>query len=222
MGVPAPVNVRLHAISAARAAALALCHLADGAAGRSNLASHARRPREVALGNAMSRTALRFLSKRVLEAAVVAVGVLGLAAAVQAGDASGELRYQAKRGPVTVKLHHAYLVTGPDAMGQPIRELVLSEQDLASAIAGCDGLGCVSGKLGSGATVDFDAGPRLNTWFVANDQLIQHSDTATPDTMSLQENSAQRLAGRWSQSNAEGAVGTVQFDAPLTKAFSKH
>ena len=79
-----------------------------------------------------------------------------------------------------------------------------------------------SGKLGSGATVSFDAGPRLNTWFVADDQLIQHSDTAKPDTMSLQENSARRLAGRWSVSGGVGAVGTVQFDAPLAKVFNQY
>ncbi len=160
--------------------------------------------------------------QRVIQAIGVAVWVAGVASAAHAGDASGELVYQAKRGPVTVTLRHAYLLSGPDATGQPIRELVLSEQDLSAAITGCDRLSCVSGKLGSGATVDFDAGPRLNTWFVANDQMIQHSDTAKPDTMSLQENSAKRLAGSWSVTGGVGAKGTVRFDAPLAKAFSKY
>lgn len=157
----------------------------------------------------------------ILPVCVVACG-LAIATVAQAGEASGTLTYAAKRGQVTVKLSHAYLVSGPGSDGQPIRQLVLSEQDLASAIAACEGLSCVSGKLGAGATVDFDAGPRLNTWFVANDQLIQHSDTAKPDTMSLQENSAKRLAGSWSVTGGVGAQGAVQFDAPLTKAFSKY
>lgn len=170
----------------------------------------------------MPKTALRFPSLRAIGAIAVAIGVVGAATAAQAGDASGELIYQAKRGSVTVKLSHAYLVSGPDSTGQPIRELVLSEQDLSAAIAGRNRLSCVSGKLGSGATVSFDAGPRLNTWFVADDQLIQHSDTAKPDTMSLQENSARRLAGRWSVSGGVGAVGTVQFDAPLAKVFNQY
>ena len=170
----------------------------------------------------MFKIALPLPSARVMPALGVAIGVLGLVAGAQAGDASGELSYQAKRGLVTVKLRHAYQLSGPDSMGQPIRQLVLSEQDPGSVIDGCDRLGCVSGKLGSGATVDFDAGPRLNTWFVANDQLVQHSDTAMPDTMSLQESSAKRLAGRWSLSGGVGAQGTVQFDAPLAKAFSKY
>ena len=30
-------------------------------------------------------------------------------------------------------------------------------------------------------TVDFDAGPRLNYWVVANGQKIQYSGTAKPD-----------------------------------------
>ena len=169
-----------------------------------------------------SRIALRCLSSFVREATGVTVGVLVLAAAAHAGDASGEFRYPASRGPVTVTLHHAYLVTGPDATGQAIRQLVLSEQDLASAIAGCDRLGCVSGQLGSGATVDFDAGPRLNTWFVANDQRLQHSDTALPATMVLKDNSARHLAGQWNLSGGVGPTGSVQFDAPLAKAFSKY
>lgn len=159
---------------------------------------------------------------RVTRAAGVMACGLAIATVAQAGNASGELTYPAKRGPVTVKVQHAYLVSGPGSDGQPIRQLVLSEQDLASAIAACEGLSCVSGKLGAGATVDFDAGPRLNTWFVANDQLIQHSDTAKPDTMSLQENSAKRLAGRWSVTGGVGAQGTVQFDAPLAKASGKY
>ena len=159
---------------------------------------------------------------RWLGAAAAACCVLAGAAAAQAGEASGELVFSTSRGPLTVPLRHAYLVSGPDSTGQSIRQLVLSEKDLASAIAGCDRLGCVSGLLGSGATVDFDAGPRLNTWFVANDQRVQHSDTARPDTMVLQQDSAKALAGRWSLNAGAGPKGQVQFSAPLAKAFSKY
>lgn len=65
------------------------------------------------------------------------------------------------------------------------------------------------------------AGPRLNTWFVANDQRIQHADTAQLDTMALQKNSAKALAGRWSLDGGVGPKGAVQFNAPLAKTFSQ-
>lgn len=156
-----------------------------------------------------------------VRAACAALCLIGAATTAYAAEASGELTYAASRGPVTVKVRHAYLLSGPGMDGQPTRQLVLSEADLTSAIAGCDRLGCVSGQLEAGATVDFDAGPRLLIWFVANGQRIQHSDTAKPETMTLQENSAKRLAGRWSMSDGVGPKGTVQFDAPLAKAFTK-
>ena len=65
------------------------------------------------------------------------------------------------------------------------------------------------------------AGPRLNTWFVANDQRIQHADTVQLDTMALQKNSAKALAGRWSLDGGVGPKGAVQFKAPLAKTFSQ-
>ena len=148
--------------------------------------------------------------------------VLGSAVAAHAGEASGELVFSTNRGPLTVSLRHAYLVAGPDESGQPIRQLVLADKDLAAAISACAKLSCVSARLMNGATVDFDAGPRLKTWFVANDQLVQHSDTAKPETMSLQQDDAKGLAGRWSLSTGVGPRGAVQFNAPLLKAFDKY
>ncbi|HRW72194.1 hypothetical protein [Ottowia sp.] len=158
----------------------------------------------------------------VMRRAAMGAGLWLAAAAAVADSASGELALGARTGPVSVKPQHAYLLVGPDFDGKPIRQLVLSEKDLAATIQGCDRLGCVSGALDSGVTVDFDAGPRLNYWLVANGQRVQHSDTARPDTMKLDENSAQRLAGQWTLSGGVGATGSVRFDASLAKRFGKN
>ena len=73
-------------------------------------------------------------------------------------------------------------------------------------------------------TVDFDAGPRLNYWMVANGQKIQYSGTARPDeTSKLTANAADNLAGTLSidDSKAGGAKVDVNFDAKTVKQFSK-
>jgi hypothetical protein len=75
----------------------------------------------------------------------------------------------------------------------------------------------------SGPIVLNDAGPRLNYWFVANDQLVQYSGTATPDTLKLATDTPQRVAGKLTidDSKAGGAKASVEFDATLLKEFSK-
>ena len=141
---------------------------------------------------------------------------------VWAGEASGTLMHQARSGAIEVQLRHAYLVAGPNFENRPVRVLVLSDTDLAPAIQRCDRLGCVSQEMMAGATVEFDAGPRLAYWFVANGQRVQHSGTARPATMALSQDSAKHLAGRWTlPAGSAGPNGNVSFDATLLKTFSK-
>lgn len=167
----------------------------------------------------MQCSSLRSSARR----AVIGLALTALAAAgAQAQQASGELALQARTGVVKVAPHHAYLLAGPSWDGKPIRQLVLSEVDLAPVIDKCDRLGCVSGALGSGVTVDFDGGPRLAYWFVGNDQKVQHSDTAQPATMQLKQDSDKRMAGSWTLKGDVGASGSVTFDAPLAKTFTRN
>jgi hypothetical protein len=72
-------------------------------------------------------------------------------------------------------------------------------------------------------TVDFDSGPRLNYWFVANDQLIQYSGTVEPTAAKLTTDTPTNLAGTLNI-DATGAGGPnvqVEFDASLVKELKK-
>jgi len=142
-----------------------------------------------------------------------------------AGPASGTISYQSKSGPIVIKVANVYLVKGPDAVsGKTIRQLVFASADIGATLQGCATISCVSGQLTEGMTVDFDAGPRLNYWVVANGQKIQYSGTAKPDeTAKLTANAADNLAGTLSidDSKAGGAKVDVNFDAKTVKQFSK-
>ena len=121
---------------------------------------------------------------------------------------------------MTVTFKHAYLMKGPElGGGAVIRRLVLSASDVSDALKSCQTMMCSDGGIGEGMTVDFDAGPRLNYWFVANDQLVQYSGTAAPTAAKLTTDSPTRLAGMLSI-DAVGAGGPkvqVDFDASLVK-----
>lgn len=160
----------------------------------------------------------RFLGLKLLAVMLAAMPI----SAAQAGEASGALTHQARSGPVEVRFKHAYLVAGPNFENRQVRLLVLSEEDLASAIQGCDRLGCVPAELMAGATVEFDAGPRFGYWFVANGQRVQHSGTSRQEQMNLTQDSPQRLAGEWTlPGGGSGPSGSVKFDASLLKTFGK-
>ena len=150
--------------------------------------------------------------------------LVGVSPSLSAEPAKGTLNHAAKSGRVVVNVKYAFLVKGPDDMsGKPMRQLILSDVDLASHIKGCATLSCASNKLESGMTVDFDAGPRLNFWFVGNGQRVQASGTAQPETMKLTANSPQRLAGKWTHdASAQGGPKIdIEFDAALSKEFAK-
>lgn len=156
--------------------------------------------------------------------ALLAVALLTMTASVLADVAKGTATYKSKTGVVTVTFTHAYLMKGPDMMsGGIMRRLVLSTSDIGAKLKACQSMMCSDGGIGEGMTIDFDAGPRLNYWFVAKDQLIQYSGTAKPDAAALTTDSPTRIAGTISL-DAQAAGGPkvdVQFDASLVKELKK-
>ena len=124
----------------------------------------------------------------------------------------------------TVNVNHAYLIKGPNSFGdKAVRLLILSEVDQSAHIKSCATMSCATSKLESGMTVEFDDGPRLLYWFVANGQRVQASGTAQPGTMTLTANTPERLTGKWSHdASAQGGPEiAVEFDTPVLKEFTK-
>jgi len=154
---------------------------------------------------------------------LLAVAALTISGAAGAEPANGTLTGTGKI-PASVSVKHAYLIKGPNAFGdKAVRLLILSEVDQGAHIKSCATMSCATEKLESGMTVEFDSGPRLLYWFVANGQRVQASGTAEPDTVSLTVNTPQRLAGIWTH-DASGQGGpkiAVEFDAPMLKEFTK-
>lgn len=154
---------------------------------------------------------------------VLATATLCLSGTATADPAKGTLTATGKI-PATVSVKHAYLVKGPNAFGDKVvRMLILSEVDQGAHIKSCATMSCTTDKLESGMTVEFDAGPRLLYWFVANGQRVQASGTAEPGSVTLSTNTPQRLAGKWTHdaSSQGGPKIAVEFDTPLLKEFTK-
>jgi hypothetical protein len=157
-------------------------------------------------------------------ACTVAAAIAFASAPALAGDAKGTITYQGKAGPIVVTVKHAYLVKGPDVVsGKTIRRVVLSVADVAGKLAACGTMMCSDGDITEGMTIDFDAGPRLNYWFVGNNQLVQYSGTVEPASLKLTADTPQRLAGKWDfdGSAAGGPRVQIEFDAPLVKEVTK-
>ena len=141
-----------------------------------------------------------------------------------AGEAKGKITYKPKSGVIVVTIKHAYLVKGPDVVsGKTIRRVVLSVADVGSKLSACATMMCSDGDITEGMTIDFDAGPRLNYWFVGNNQLVQYSGTAEPASLKLTADTPKRLAGKWDYegSAAGGPRIQIEFDAPLVKEVTK-
>ena len=154
----------------------------------------------------------------------VAIAVAFSNASAGAGEAKGTITYKSKAGAIVVTIKHAYLVKGPDVVsGKTIRRVVLSVADVAAKLSACGTMLCSDGDIGEGMTIDFDAGPRLNYWFVGNNQLVQYSGTAEPASLKLTADTSQRIAGRWDidESAAGGPRVQIEFDAPLVKEVTK-
>jgi hypothetical protein len=143
---------------------------------------------------------------------VVAAAVALGSAPAHAGEARGTITYKYKAGEIVVKIRHAYLFKGPDVVsGKTIRRVVLSVADVSAKLAACATMMCSDGDIVEGMTIDFDAGPRLNYWFVGNNQLVQYSGTAEPASLNLTADG----------SAAGGPRVQIEFDAPLVKEVAK-
>jgi hypothetical protein len=156
-------------------------------------------------------------------AVLAAALLLAASAAALQAEAKGTATYKGKRA-ATVTFTHAYLVRQPELGGdQTIRRLVLSSEDVGAALKACKTRICTDGGIGDGMTVDLGSGPRLDYWFVANDQRIQYSGTASAASATLTTDSPARLAGtlKFDASAAGGPVVDVTFDASLVLELSK-
>lgn len=154
----------------------------------------------------------------------LAAAIAFASAPAKAGEAKGTITYTSKVGAIVVTIRHAYLVKGPDVVsGKTIRRVILSVADVSAKLSACGTMLCSDGDISEGMTIDFDAGPRLNYWFVGNNQLVQYSGTAEPASVKLAADTPQRLAGRWDfdQSAVGGPRVQVEFDAPLVKEVTK-
>jgi len=158
-----------------------------------------------------------------LGCAVAAAMAFSSASAI-AGEAKGTITYKSKAGAIVVTIKNAYLVKGPDVVtGKTIRRVVLSVADIAPRLGACGTMLCSDGDIGEGMTLDLDAGPRLNYWFVGSNQHVQYSGTADPATLVLTADTAQHVAGKWTL-DARAAGGPkvdVEFDVTLIKELSK-
>ena len=143
---------------------------------------------------------------------------------IEAREGKGTITLESKKGPVVVKVAHAWLMKGPDMVsGKTIRRIVLSSADVGAALKSCETMTCSHGDIGSGMTIDLDAGPRIHYWAVGNDQLVQYSGTAPPESITLKTNTPDRVAGTC-ELDARGAGGPlikVLFDASLVKELKK-
>ena len=155
---------------------------------------------------------------------LVTAGLLAMTSPLLSAEpAKGTLTATGKT-PASVNVKHAYLVKGPSSFGdKPVRLLILSEVDQGAHIKSCGTMSCATNKLESGMTVEFDDGPRLMYWFVANGQRVQASGTAQPGTMTLSANTPERLTGKWTHdASAQGGPKiAVEFDTPVMKEFTK-
>jgi hypothetical protein len=162
----------------------------------------------------MRRITLARPSVAVALAAALASGI-----AAAGNEAKGTIDYKGR----TTTLKYAWLVKGPDAMEpkQTIRTLILAADDIGAKISACKTISCASGVLQEGATVDFDAGPRLNYWVVQNGQKVQYSGTARPDVFAAKANEPGRLAGKIAidGASAGGPKLAAEFDVTVLKEF---
>jgi hypothetical protein len=161
------------------------------------------------------------MKKSSMVATALVIAVVTSAQPAGADEAKGTGTYKDK--PV-VTFKHAYLMKGPDPVtNKVIRRLVLSVVDVSAALKGCATMMCSDGGIEEGMTVDFDAGPRLNYWFVANGQRIQYSGTAEPSVAKLTTDAPGRLAGtlKIDGRSAGGPLVDVTFDAALVKELKK-
>jgi hypothetical protein len=155
---------------------------------------------------------------------IIAAGTVLTSSAAWADSVSGTVTYKSKSGPIVVNVKNVYLVKGPNSMDKKvIRRLIFTSADLGAKIMACNEMKCSDNDLREGLEVDLVGGPRMNYWFVGNDQRVQYSGTAPPELLKLTADTPQRLAGKLSidDSAAGGAKVEINFDATMLKEFTK-
>ena len=155
---------------------------------------------------------------------ILAASAALMSSAAWADSASGTVTYQSKAGPIVVNVKNVYLVKGPDPVDKKIlRRLIFTSADLDAKIKACGEMSCSDSGLREGLEVDLVGGSRMNYWFVGNDQRVQYSGSARPETLKLTTDTPQRLAGKLTidDSAAGGAKVSVDFDATVLKEFTK-
>jgi hypothetical protein len=134
-------------------------------------------------------------------------------------DANGTLAYKGR----SVAFKYAWLVKGPYERdpAKTIRRLILSANDIGTAIQGCKSVSCADGKVTEGMTVDFDVSPRLDYWIALNGQKVQYSGAAMPDAFSARANDPGHLAGKLAIDDvaAGGPKVEAEFDVRVFKTF---
>ena len=148
----------------------------------------------------------------------------GIAWVSYGGGGQGSITYTGKSGPVIMAVKNVYLVRGPDmAAGKVVRRLIFSTADLASKLKACQAMTCSDADLREGLAVDLDAGPRLNYWFVADNQKLQFSGTSPPTALRLTTDNPQRLTGQLAMDDSTrgGPKTELQFDVAMTKEFTR-
>jgi hypothetical protein len=159
-----------------------------------------------------------------LTTTILAAGALLISSTAWADSVSGTVTYQSKSGPIVVNVKNAYLVKGPNSMDKKIiRRLIFTSADLGAKIKACSEMSCSDNDLREGLEVDLVGGPRMNYWFVGNDQRVQYSGTAPTELLKVTTDTPQRLAGKLTidDSAAGGAKVTIDFDATMLKEFTK-
>ncbi len=153
---------------------------------------------------------------------VIFVAASGSANVATSADnhAKGALTYKA----YSLTLKYAWLLRGPSEMDprKKIRRLILSANDISPKLQECKTMGCASGQVTEGITVDFDTPPRLDYWVALNGQKVQYSYGAMPEAFAARVNDAGHLAGRLTI-NDVGAGGPrvdAEFDVTLFKEFT--
>ena len=158
-------------------------------------------------------------SSRNLGVFVLALAALTRVDLAMAEEASGTVDFKGK----TANLKYAYLVTGPDSMdpNARVRQIILSQTDLAADIQACTAMGCITNNLTEGMTVDLVAGPRLFYWVVLNGQLIQHSGTEETTSLVTTHDEPGRVAGTLTidDTGSGGPKVEAEFDVVLLKEF---
>ena len=162
--------------------------------------------------------------KTALTITVTTVGASLIPTTASADSASGTVTYQSKSGPIVVNVKNVYLVKGPNSMDKKIiRRLIFTSADLGAKIKACAEMSCSDNDLREGLEVDLVGGPRMNYWFVGNDQRVQYSGTAPPELLKFTTDTPQRLAGKLSidDSKAGRAKVAIDFDTTMLKEFAK-